>query len=121
MQGHKDWVTSIAVDPAHGKAVTASRDCTARIWSIGAGGSCDAVLGGHPGEVAAAQFVATAGGPLRVVTGCRFADCNTYLVPKIWSMTANTATQAKSESRSLWLQPAGPCVLSQAAGSPTAP
>jgi WD40 repeat protein len=49
MAGHGAWVTSVAIDGAGGRVVSASADGTLRVWSRD--GVCERVLSGHTGPV----------------------------------------------------------------------
>ena len=63
--GHKRPVDSVAITSAGGRAVTASRDHTARVWDV-ASGHCEHVLEGHTSEVVS---VAVTSDGTRAVTG----------------------------------------------------
>jgi len=54
LQGHQDWVTSVAFSPDGQHIVTGSGDNTARIWNIH--GVCEQVLQGHQRWVSSVAF-----------------------------------------------------------------
>jgi len=55
LQGHKDWVVSIDFDINESLAITASLDCTARIWDL-VSGRCIQVLPGGVSPIFWASF-----------------------------------------------------------------
>ena len=55
LDGHQDWVNSVAFSPDGLQVVTASSDATARIWDAQTG-TVITVLEGHEGPVADARF-----------------------------------------------------------------
>ena len=73
-RGHTDRVVSLAMSPCDDTCLTASLDCTARLWDLrsrggGAGGGCAGVLKVPREHQSAAGFVCAAYDPMGTVFG----------------------------------------------------